>query len=143
MRHIKAFILFIVVALTTTACATTQVGNYSNANDQALNTMAVSAIAQVSAVLSPAQSTLVLSQETTDVFGSIILKGLRGAGFAVAEIETTAPAGAIPVSFLLDAVGENFYRLELKIGGARLARAFSVKQGGVVEPSGIWAKGGE
>ncbi len=142
--HMRILILVLFFALS--GCATTQYGNYVEANSEAHNSIIASDAAyQLMQVYSPASTRFNLQHPTTDSFGAALIRSLRTGGYAIQEISKSNLAGSVntiddndgaTLAYIFDQ-SSDVYRLSIMIDEKILTRAYMPHEEGVV-PGGSW-----
>lgn len=98
----------------------------------------------------PARTELAVTHPANDAFGTSLIDALRHAGYAVhefdphtrlAEQEEGAASGALPLSYVVDALDPSLIRVSITVGGETLSRAYVV-DGGSLSPGGAWTRRG-
>lgn len=145
------------LVLTGCATGTTAYGNYAAGSASFNQKLASDAIKQLVALYPPASTRFNIAQSTPDPFGTALVAGLRGKGYAVREsnpVGATQPAapsdktasspetgvGGLDLRYLVDQQGTgNLYRLTLAIGSQSLTRAY-VAQNDSAQAAGSWVR---
>lgn len=139
-------ILILVLLFAMSGCATTQYGNYVEANSEAHNSIIASDAAyQLMQVYSPASTRFNLQHPTTDSFGSALIRSLRTGGYAIQENSKSSLAESATtidnndgatLAYIFDQ-SSDVYRLSIMIDEKILTRAYMPHEEGVV-PGGSW-----
>ena len=82
--------------------------------------------AELQTLYPPGPTKIAFRQNTPDIIGQLLISKLRHAGYAVAEFNNTtdAPAGFIPLHYVLDSTSLYHWRLKLSLGNTTLNRAY-------------------
>ncbi|QCE35335.1 hypothetical protein FAI40_08335 [Acetobacteraceae bacterium] len=99
----------------------------------------------------PAFTKIIITQSTNDPFGEALIADLRMRGYAIEEKsekqaqtpKTSAPQTILHLSYLLDGIGENYWRLQLLSGSGteRYTRAYqNLDNPPGFMPLGSWTK---
>ncbi|MCS6730427.1 conjugal transfer protein TrbH, partial [Proteus mirabilis] len=114
------------------------------------NKIAVDSVSQLIKVHPPAKTQLIISQKTTDNFGSSFVNELRKRGYSITETyienkkinnekkNTTKNNTGIPISYILDKFSDaNYYRVTINIGNQSISRLYENNNNTVI-PAGYW-----
>lgn len=137
--------------LALSACAAPQYGVLAAKTPYALPSvasqvaMANDTYSELSNLYPAGSTTWAIRQETPDTFGTQLVSRLRGSGYAVSEYakNAAAPAGAVPLNYVLDNLAPNYWRVQLVSGSTTFTRSFVEPQtsAGYTSPIGAWVKG--
>jgi hypothetical protein len=129
------------------ACASTPLyGNFlEHTSVRAQTFFALDTAAQLRRAYSPAALSLVVPS-ARDPFGLALVARLRRQGFAVADEGVAAPPHALTVRYVVDAIGDQLYRITLTVRRTRddalitrMSRAYG-QQDGMVRAAGAWTR---
>lgn len=140
MTNVLAALL---IALFLSGCATNgSYGNFIN-NPVGLKQQEIAkdTVEMLAELYPPAKSRISINQDTPDVFGVSLVRGLREKGYAVTESGSlgTKDTG-LPLNYIVDSfLNTDMYRVTLLIGKEQLTRPYTVKNGEVI-PAGYWAR---
>jgi len=143
--------LLLVTLVALTACSSHS-GNYTKVSDAYNVQMADDSASRLAAIYPPASTRLTLSQKTGDAYGTELVKKLHEKGYALEEsnvwfsntpkntdTSTKPPVSSTKLSYVVDPVGEQLYRVKLTIGPAVLSRVYSITNN-IIAPAGSWTR---
>ena len=126
----KKFVLTAFLGLS--ACETPQYGILLDPvpSQQAQTVIANDTFSELQSLYPPGPTKIAFRQATPDLMGKQLVSKLRHAGYAVAEFDNTeaAPAGFIPLHYVLDSISLYNWRIKLTLGQTILSRAYQEVQ---------------
>lgn len=151
----RLVITFLLLSLC--SCAS-QPSNFAKLSEAYNTQLAKDAAHQLAAFYPPASTHVAMSQGADDAFGVALQKDLRETGYAVQisgrdwflssssahnvsrKVDTqTMSAQPLPLSYIVDAIGDNLYRVTIKSGGHVMSRVYSIS-GDHIARMGAWAR---
>lgn len=143
--------LFVLITLSLTGCVSTRVGNFATAPVDVYQTMVNDTVGRLVVLYPPARTCFQINQNTSDPFGTLMLKTLRAKGYSVIESRPkifgqkatrtnkfVPIAQGIPLAYVVDSPRlQNLYRVSVMMGCNTISRAYILNQGHVY-PEGAW-----
>ena len=145
------FIGMFILALALTGCAThSPYGNFIDKNEYVnQEKIAIDATDKIIELFPPGKTQFEIKQPTPDLFGVLLIKGLRERGYAVQEFIPNSNLnnnsavnnnGALPLYYVLDRfTGTNMYRVTINIGSQSITKPYSQELNELV-PVGYWIR---
>lgn len=123
------------IVLGLSACAQVPVNNTVADADPLRRAIVEDVVNGMGDILAPAANALAPSRAPRGAFDNALRAALRSAGY------TVAPVGGKGVVFdcVVDAMGGNLYRVDVRIGDSLLSRLW-VRNGGNVYSGGAWTR---
>lgn len=122
-------------------------GFHAPLSDALAAQLAADAYGQITAHYPPAQTVLLLPQETTDPFGIALADQLRTAGYGVQQgsqvtpVVTATVPNAKPLTYLVAAMSQSEYRVTVMVDSTQFNRAYVSLPDGLHAAS-LWTQRG-